>query len=243
MMKVLLPFICFLLLVSCESESIDASTLDRGEDYYPLVSGKYVEYKYDSVFYFNNGLNKVPTSGFLKEEIGKVISQTNFESKYELLRYWKRRQQDAWTLSEIESITKTKDKIIVTDENLPFMRMVFPVKEKATWAGNSLFNEDITIKIYGEDLKLYSNWDYLFSAVGKPYTFNTKKFDNCAEVIEVDKSTPLSKRYSRAVYAKGIGQLEREVYMYDTQRPQAGKPWETYTEEGYSAKIQYLNHN
>jgi hypothetical protein len=243
MMKILLPFICLFFLLSCENESIEATSLDRGEDYYPLVTGKYIEYKYDSVFYFNNGLNKVPTSGFLKEEIGKVISKTNFEIKYELLRYWRRKAQDQWILAEVESITMTNDKVIVTDENLPFIRMVFPVKEKTTWAGNSLFNEDITIKIYGEDLKLYGNWDYNFSAVNKPFTFSTKKFDNCTEVIEVNKSTPLSKRYSRAVYAKGIGQLEREVYMYDTQRPQADKPWETYAEEGYSAKIQYLSHN
>jgi hypothetical protein len=230
-------------LFSCQEEFIEANTANRGEDYLPLQNGKSITYQYDSLIIYNKGLTKLNVSGFFKEEIGKQISKTASETKFELLRYWKKKLSDQWQLVEVESIIKSNSQIIATEENLPFIRLVFPVKKDAIWQGNSLFNDDIVIKFYGEDLKMYSNWDYKIVAVGKKFNFNNKAFEDCAEILETDKTTSLTKRYSRAVYAKGIGLLEREMYIYNTQKPQTGQPWENYAEEGYNIKMKYLEHN
>jgi hypothetical protein len=233
---------------SCEEEKIEASTIDKGFDYFPLAVGKFIIYKYDSIIYDNKGIDKFPFSGFIKEEIAEVISETPSETKYKVIKYWRKNATDLWQLTDVEAITKSSDKIIKTEENLPFIKLVFPNNNNATWRGNGLFDDNIEIKVYGEPMKIYQSWDYTIENKGSQLTFGELKFNETLEVLQTDnlrdsKSSIFNRRFSKEIFAKGIGMIQKEMRIYDSQKPLAGKPWEDYAEKGYSLIQTIVEHN
>lgn len=243
----LLPHLFFVSLLSiwaCESESIPADDLDTGTGFYPVETGKYIEYAYDSLVYDDGGSSKFSYSGFIKEEIDSLLEETAFEKEYRLIKYWRKKNTDPWVLTDVETIHQSKSEIIRSEENLPFIRLVFPNTKNTRWNGNSLFDENIIVKISGEPIKMYQGWEY--KVVRKNYADQIGSFslDSLLEVEEVfDDASIFSLRAVNQVYAKGIGPVYREMKIYDSQRPIAGKPWEDYAEKGFYLKQTMVAHN
>jgi hypothetical protein len=238
-------FVFFFLIISCDkSESIPANAPSNGNnEYLPIANGKYISYKYDSTFFANNGIDKVKVSGFIREEIKELLDSNKTSKTYKIIKYWKRKVTDSWQISDVEKVIQEKERIIITDENLPFIRLVTPLVENNQWLGNSLFNNDLEIKIYGEPMKIYNNWNYKVIGVKKSIKIDQKTFENCTIISETDKTFALSKRVSISTYASGIGLIKREMQIYDTQRPVAGQAWETFTEKGFNLTMTYIDNN
>ncbi len=237
--------LCF--FVACKKESISADTLNKGLEYYPVNVGKYIVYSYDSVIYDNKGINKYNFSGFIKEEIAEKITETDLETKYKLIKYWKKKIEENWVLTDVETLTSTDDKVIKTEENLPFIKLVFPNNNSVFWNGNALFDENIEVKIYGEPLAIYQGWRYKVENKESTAIFNNETY-NVLDVIQVDNSRDtkpsiFNRRYSKEVFAKGIGLVKKEMKIYDTQNPDPNKPWEEYAQKGYSLTQQMIDHN
>lgn len=246
-MKYILLLLPLLGFMACQKETIDVSNADKGIDFYPLSVGKYWTYSYDSVIYDNKGIDKFFFSGFIKEEITEVLSKTDTETKYKLIKYWKSKAEDNWRLTDVESITQSSDKIVKTEENLPFIKMVFPNNNNTTWNGNVLFDENIETLIYGEPLKIYQAWRYKIENKGAQVDVVNKKYEGLT-VVQVDNSRDtkpsiFDKRYSVEYFAKGVGMVRKEMKIYDTQNPQSGLPWEAYAQKGYSLIQQLIDHN
>ncbi len=239
-----LIFISLLSLSACQTESIPADDLDLGRAYYPVETGKYIEYAYDSLVYDDGGSSKYSSSGFIKEQIDSLLEETAFEKEYRLIKYWRKQNTDPWVLTDVETIHQSKTEIIRSEENLPFIRLVFPNSQNTRWNGNALFDENIIVKVSGEPIKMYQGWEY--KVVKKNYSATIGQFelDSLLEVEEVfDDSSIFSLRSVSQVYARGIGPVYREMKIYDSQRPIAGKPWEDYAEKGFYLKQTMVAHN
>jgi hypothetical protein len=247
-MKYTLLFLLPLIgIMACQEETINVSNADKGLAYYPLNVGKYWTYTYDSVIFDNKGIDKYTFSGYIKEEITEVISKSDAETKYKLTKYWKKKVEDNWKLTDVESITQTDSKIIKTEENLPFIKMIFPNNNNESWNGNAMFDENIVIMIYGEPLKIYQAWKYKIENKGASIDFDNKKYEGLT-VVQVDNSRDVKpsifdKRYSVEYFAKDIGMVRKEMKIYDTQNPKTGLPWEDYAQKGYSLVQQLIEHN
>jgi hypothetical protein len=239
----LLCFFSSCIIVACKKESIDTSTFDKGLDYYPVTIGKYIIYSYDSIIYDNKGIDKFYLKGFIKEEIAEKISANDIETKYKLLKYWKAKIEDNWVLTDVESLTVSNEKIIKTEENLPFIKMVFPNKNNVTWNGNALFDDNIVVKIAGEPIEIYIFWDYKIINRGNPASIGGFNFNEVLDVVQTDTDESRERRYSVETFAKGIGLVKKEMKIYDTQIPQTGKPWEDYAEKGFSLVQTIIEHN
>ncbi len=239
----LLFFFCCTIM-ACKKETIGLDTFDRGLDYYPVSAGKYITYAYDSVVYDNKGVDKYYLKGYIKEEIAEKISEIDGETKYKLIKYWKRKDVDNWVLTDVESIAKSNTKIIKTEENLPFIKLVFPNNNNVSWNGNALFDDNIEVKIYGEPIKIYRFWNYKIANKGSQVNINGLIYNEVLDVIQIDDSkSNRERRYSKETFAKGIGMVKKEMKIYDTQNPQTGKPWEEYAEKGYSLVQTIIDHN
>ncbi|MBK8700493.1 MAG: hypothetical protein IPN29_13565 [Saprospiraceae bacterium] len=232
------------MLDACNEESIPATLFPEDKAYYPLESGKFITYKYDSIVYDDQGFTKYNLSGYIREVTGELLKNTEDEQQYRLIKYWRKDTTDMWLLTDVETITATDGKLIRTEENLPFIRLVFPNDPNIRWNGNALFDENTTVKVYGEPIKMFQGWSYEVINKDVPLTLPAIALDSTLEVIEVDDDASIfSKRYVKQVYAKDIGPVKREMQIYDTQRPDAGKPWESYAEKGFSLVQVMIDHN
>ncbi|MBK8112101.1 MAG: hypothetical protein IPK46_18130 [Saprospiraceae bacterium] len=144
-----LTFISLLSLSACQPESIPADDLDLGTAFYPVETGKYIEYAYDSLVYDDGGSSKYSSSGFIKEQIDSLLEETAYEKEYRLIKYWRKQNTDPWLLTDVETIHQSKAEIIRSEENLPFIRLVFPNSQNTRWNGNALFDENIIVKVSG----------------------------------------------------------------------------------------------
>jgi hypothetical protein len=236
----LVLFTCF----SCTEERISSDDFNFGYNYFPTTVGKYITYKYDSVIYDDLGLTVIKKSGFLKEEIAEILSQEGGVTKYKIYKYWRQKATDKWVLTDVETLQKMQDKIIKSEENLLFVKMVFPNSVNTKWDGNSFFDDKIKTQVVGETMEIYSNWSYKITERDKPISLGSKPFPKSLEVIEVDDEKNIfRKRYSKAIYIDGVGLGYREMKIYDTSKPQAGKPWENYAERGYALIQELIDHN
>lgn len=234
----------FFSMSSCKKENIPYTEPDKGADYYPAVLGKYITYKYDSIIYDNNGTTKHNLSGFIKEVISEEIETTDIQKKYKIIKYWRQSDTLQWLLTDAETVTITGDKVIKTEENLPFIKMIFPNDEGVVWEGNAMFDNSIIITVYGEEIKPYEYWEYEVISKGKSITLNGITFNETVEVLQVDdNSSNRSKRYATETFAKNVGLIRKEMKIYETQNPQEGQPWESYAQKGFSLVQEIIDHN
>jgi hypothetical protein len=86
----------------------------------------------------------------------------------------------------------------------------------------------------------YAGWEYVYSDVHQPYSLNGFDFDSTITVVEVDDSTAINKRYSKSVYAKGIGLVYKDLFdlrLETDSIPPVPGPWETMANRGYTVRI------
>lgn len=244
MQKLIVILLLFVIgLMSCEEESIPADSLKKQQEYYPLAEGKYIDYAYDSLVFDDAGVTKYRYQGYIREKIDSLLKNDG-EKQYRLIKYWRRDTTDSWLPTDVETVTVSDQQLIRTEENLPFIRLIFPPNLNARWNGNALFDENITVKISGEPLQMFQGWEYRI--VQKDITGKIGNFalDSLLEVQEVsDNASIFSLRYAKQTYARGIGPVKREMKIYDSQRPMPGKPWEEYAEKGFSLVQTMIAHN
>lgn len=233
-----------IMMTSCKKESIPYIEPDKGTEYYPAIVGKYITYKYDSVIFDDNGITRHNLSGFIKEVISEEIEKNDVQKKYKIIKYWRQSDTVQWQLTDVESVTILEDRVIKTEENLPFIKMIFPNDEGVVWEGNSMFDNSVIVKVYGEELTPYEYWEYEVINKGNPITLNGITFNETIEVLQVDdNSSNRSKRYATETFAKNVGLIRKEMKIYETQNPKEGQPWETYAQKGYSLIQEVIDHN
>ena len=128
-----------------------------------------------------------------------------------------------------------------TEENLRFLRLIFPLDEGRSWDGHVYFDENREIEIAGERMQPFRNWNYEVDALDVPGAVGAFTFDSLLVVIEVDDNNAIERRLSRVVYAKNVGLVEREQWILDSQycnqTPPPSDcltlPWEQKAERGY----------
>ena len=239
-----LLFLIGLLFIqlSCDNESIAPDEEILGRSYYPVETGKYITYSYDSVIIVKGGLERDSLSGFLKDEIGEKLNTSNGEESYRVYKYWKRDILDPWRLINLEVLTKSINKVILSEGNLSFIKMVFPNEKGITWDGNALFDERIEVMIASEPIEVYNNWEY--EITDKNLEKNILgEIRQVLEVLHVDQENALQRRFSSESYVKGVGLVSKNMMIYDTQNFQPNKPWETFAQGGFRLVQEMIEHN
>jgi hypothetical protein len=119
------------------------------------------------------------------------------------------------------------------EENLRFIRLVLPPGDGSTWMGNVFIPSSVSDGFYDD-------WEYEYESVDIPYSLNGFNFDSTLTVLEVDDSTAITKRFSKAVYAKHVGLVYKDLFnlwlVTDSIPVQPG-PWETMANRGYTVRI------
>jgi len=239
---ILAIFLAF-TLSNCE----DGTVIPPGEspgDYYPIDIGKYWIYQVDSTIYDDLGSTICPTSGFVKEEVTSILSEEDLATVYVLERSYKESESDPWVISDIWTITKGRNYIQRSEENLRFIKMQTPLRIGNSWEGNQ-FDQDIILTVKDEAISIYKNWAYEVLDIGVAEQVGENSYDDLMVLQQADDENLIERRLSVEKYARDVGMVYREMQIFDTQciSDCANQTWFEKAERGYAMTQTLIEHN
>ncbi|MFN0012935.1 MAG: hypothetical protein ACKVU2_00165 [Saprospiraceae bacterium] len=222
--------------------------------YYPLEVGKFTEYRVDSIVYdfgTNGGTLRDTTSRLVREEITDTVRDNTGALVFLVERSERPNDTQPWAVMQIWSASRTPTQALRTENNLRFLRLVFPFDTRTRWNGNLWIDQYQEIEIAGERIRPFINWDYHVDDFGVSAQVGAFAFDSLLVVTEVDETNAIERRLSRAWYARNIGLVKREQWILDSQYcnqvPAPAdcltKPWEEKAQKGFIMNLVLLAHN
>lgn len=232
-LPILLYSILIISIFSCgenEIENPDDSIF--GYEYFPLGLGYEWIYAVDSVLINQAGTNNVISSSFIKEELIEIIKDTEDNKEFQLQRSYKKDSISQWKITDIWVIQADHSRAIRTEENLSFVKLVFPAVDGTKWDGHVFFDDDKDFPVAAENITVYKDWEYQINEI-ESKTVGGTLYSEVLDVLHIDDVTFISKRFSTESYAKGIGLIERKMEIFDTQNGNTSLPWVERAEKGF----------
>ncbi len=195
--------ILFLAFSGCETADIDPDNVSTGRDYFPMRVGNFWVYQVDSVNYSFTG-GKTNGSFFYKEYISDTLPDQEGAKVFRIEVSKSLDTTHGWSLDSVWSVRVGKDRIIKSENNLPIVKLVFPLQEGSRWDGNQ-FN------IHQDSSSIF--W-YRIKDLGKLVSFKNKTIESVEIVQKVD-SNCINFTYFTEVYYKNIGMAYRRKTHYD----------------------------
>jgi len=204
-------FFLFILAVNLFSCKEEVQTLPyMGYDYFPDSTGHYVIYLVDSIW-TDDAFNRKDTFLFkLKERIESKFIDNEGRWSQRLERFKTDTNLD-FVFSDISDVwfaTRTATRAEKVEENVRYVKLIFPVQNDEQWNGNAFNTEED----YGIDYKLMN--------VHEPFTVPVTNihFDSTVTVLQIDRKAILGLNlYAKEVYALNVGLVYKEFFSVDKQ--------------------------
>ena len=234
------------LLLACGSETEDFGDGKFGYDYFPLELGKFWIYQVDSTIYDDEGATIINTTAQVKEEIVEQYTDEIGDEIFRIERFWRRNSSDLWQIRDVWTSFTSEAQAYKTEENLKFIKFIFPPSAGKRWDGNIFFDENVTLTVAGENLKVFKGWDeYRMESVDLPEVVGDVSYDNVATVLLTDDESlnSIERRYALEKYARGVGLIYKEFEILDSQCSSCSASWLEKAEKGFILKQTLLEHN
>ena len=178
------------------SETKEVNPDDLGSKYFPLNAGDFRVYQVDGVRYYAFN-DSVAFSYLLKETV--TDSFTNLESgiSYRIQRQKKQMETETWEIDSIWTARKDERTAISVENNVPTIKLSFPLQEGKTWDGNRINDKP-------ED-------EYEMINLQQVYSFETITYDNTITVIqEYIPDIVVNTISKKEVYSENTGLVYKE---------------------------------
>jgi hypothetical protein len=233
-------------LAACSDRSTgtyDDPTVEQ-QQYFPLSIGHTVDYQIDSVV-FNEvsgiGLVRDSSTTLVREVVADTLRDPSGNLQWKIERYERKTASEPWEIADIWSAEINDKQAVRTEENLRFLRLVFPMDRRSEWNGNLWIDPFRSIIVAGQNIRPFTNWSYEVDSIGIARNIGNFSFDDALIVTEVDETNIIERRLSRSIYAKGVGLVFREQFIADSQYCNetppptdcVTKPWVEKAERGY----------
>lgn len=221
-MRKLLQRRCGLLLLSisaafahgCKTGSLDPDPGETGIRYFPLQKGDYIVYDVTKITYPTVGENDTSVYQL------KVRTADSFtdggETVFKMERYVRENAQQPWseTPDSVWTAYRNPYRAVSVENNIPFIKLSFPLTEGRTWDGNAVNNlEDEFGKIKDT---------YKAVGLGNGFTQGQLSFPSTVTVVQEDFADPIVKKeMSKEVYGQDVGLVYKEYQFlyYDQNFP------------------------
>lgn len=231
-----------IFFVSCNTDpTVENLNIDYGYDYYPVEIGKYIIYDVDSVTFDPNlsGISIDTTSYQAKEEIVDTTIDNAGRTMFIIHYSTRDSMNQVWNLENVYTTVVDDSWVERTEDNLRFIKMVFPQKIDSTWDGNRLFAEDgFIVTVRGETLEMFKNWSSVTKEKSSSGTISGLNFDDLLTIQHADDENLIERRFVEEKYARGVGLVNKTMIILDTQcggnlSDCIGLPWEDKAEKGF----------
>jgi len=233
------------LFSACEKETEELST-STIQDYNPLVVGKYISYKLDSLVYTSFGTSSIVKTYQVKLAVDAAITDNLGRPSYRIIRYRRNTAAQPWVADNTFMATNTGNGLEFVENNLRFLKLRTPMRDFYSWKGNSFLD---TYSI-NSDIKYMDDWDYIYDSVNVPLTIGSFSLDSTLKVDQRDEviGNPLDPNsyseinYGMEKYAKGIGLVYRRFFHSEYQPPTPGQGGRI-VDGSYGVTMTMIDHN
>ncbi|PKQ70143.1 hypothetical protein [Raineya orbicola] len=197
-------------MVACQ-KTLEPDDKRLGYVYFPLEIGRYVIYNVEELTY------RVPNNGIpqrrvyqLKEIVADTFTNLSGEKQFVLERYTRTSFETPWQIDSVWSALRTGSQAIKFENNVPYVKLVFPTENNKTWNGNA-YNDK------GEQT-------YRITDFRKPQTFGELSFPNTLKVNMGKDSSLVSHIQREEIFAENVGliYLFRKNIRYFSDPPNLG---------------------
>jgi hypothetical protein len=187
----------FLLLVigACDTGNVTPGNDLLGYSYFPLESGQFSIYEVEKTTY---SITTAPVTVRyqLKDVVDSAFTDLTGEQAFKVIRYSRNNDKLNWKLDSVWTAKRTSTRAIRTENNIAFVKIIFPAKEELTWNGNVLNNR-------GKD-------DYVMQNLDKPFQVSGTDFEKTLTVVQENDSNLCTQNKRIEIYSTGIGLIQRE---------------------------------
>lgn len=174
----------------------------------------------------------------LKFEVVDSFLDSENEKAFKIERFIRTADSLPWRITDVWAVKKNANQLVWTEENLPYIKLIFPLEVGDRWDGNALFDDDqIRVKVRGEVMDVFKFWGSYQITDKQKETINGIDYDDAITVIQVDKEISIEKRYSEEKYAKDVGLIYRRMEILDTQDENAAIPFAQRAERGFIVEL------
>ncbi|MEM6829062.1 MAG: hypothetical protein AAGA66_12970 [Bacteroidota bacterium] len=191
--KFLLSTIILVLYACNESKEVGPATL--GYDFYPVALGQFRIYEVEEIQYDLIGFD---TSTFqLRETIFDSIVSGDRIS-YLIRRDKRNTAVDPWESDSVWQVSRTDSFLSITENNVPFIKLVFPVTVPQEWNGNSLNVRDELI--------------YYYQPLRELIVDTLTLSDHIRVIIEDIQENVTGVDLRSEIYVRGVGLVEKDYF-------------------------------
>lgn len=184
-------YLLIMMLASCnESQIVDPSTL--GYDYYPVEVGQYRIYDIEEIQFRITGFDTAVYQ--LRETIFDSIVSVD-QTTYLIRRDIRMTELDEWESDSIWTVTPTNLYVAVAENNIPFIKLTFPVRVGSEWDGNSL--------------NARGSQTYYYETVSESQVESVPLVDQMRVIIEDIPENTTGIDLRSEIYARNIGLVEK----------------------------------
>lgn len=162
--------------------------------FYPII-GTSIVYDVQEIQYTLTGSPTIKNYQ-LKEVNASFFQDTDNKEALRIERYRRENEMQKWVIDSVFTAKKEIDKALKTENNVTYVKMIFPIKEGLKWNGN-LYNT------LGDDF-------YEMKKVNQPFQTNGQNFTKTLNIIQQNDSTLVDLKRRMDVYAEGIGLIYQE---------------------------------
>ncbi len=192
-----------IFLYTCKKDSPAEPAVDSGYNYLPAEIGSYVIYQVDSIHYDDANQNQHDTTRYLlKEKIADVYTDNSGKPALRIERLYKYYDPAlpydsiSWSAPRIWHANKSATDFQKVEEDVRYLRLVFPAKEGKKWNGN-LYNT------LGEK-------EYEIVSADINESVNSISFDSVLTVKQFDQIDFIEYRYEQEKYARTVGLIFKQ---------------------------------
>ena len=197
-------FVLFLGVVffSCKKDKVIVPSTDFGYNYFPNDVGHYVIYQVDSIGRDDLSNHHDSTRYLLKELIAATFLDNanrptlRIERYYQFYHFSTHTWDTAWSVPKVWTANRTQTTLEKKEENITYLKLVFPVKQDKQWNGN-------TYNALGDK-------EYQITSVDQHETINALSFDSVATVTQFQKKDIIDTIDEAEKYARNIGLIYKK---------------------------------
>ncbi len=232
--RFLLPFL-FVLTALTACETVILPEPEAYGQYYPIQEGRIWEFKLDSIIY-RETLPNDTQRWYIRQVVGAEYTDLEGRPSFPVMRYRRRTMTDAWRYDNTWTMRLWEGRAEWVENNLRFVKLVFPVKQGSTWNGH-LFLSDLANIPVTESCNNYEyleDWTYQCTAIHQPGTAGSLAFDSTLTVQQTGEQNLIEFNASEERYAAGVGLVWRSFQHLTTQTICPECPWSEKAECGFS---------
>ena len=129
------------LCCQCSDNGTEVLPID-GSDYFPLKTGTFQVYQVSEIKY-NSPQDSTVSSYQLKVSVLDSFTNLELGISYTILREKRADEQLPWSQDSIWTARKDDRSAIMVENNVPIVKLTFPLRDSVSWDANMLNGKDV----------------------------------------------------------------------------------------------------